>query len=102
MEDIPIGRVLQQTEMFKRLTGHHNIKGDGKSRLKRSNFVALAKGEISKQEVLVSPATVSPTAKVHTPPWKRTELPELICDIPGIVDKQLQTSAKRISIAVKT
>ena len=78
---------------------HERIKGDGKSRLKRTNFVALAKGEISKHEV--KKAAVSLTANVPTPPWKRTELPELICEIPGIVDKQLQTSAERKSIAVK-
>jgi hypothetical protein len=44
---------------------------------------------------------VSLTANVPTPPWKRTELPELICDILGIVDKQLQISAERKSIAVQ-
>jgi hypothetical protein len=44
---------------------------------------------------------VSLTAKVPTPPWRRTELQGLICDIPGIVDKQLQTPAERKSIAVK-
>jgi hypothetical protein len=51
MEDRQIGRVLQQAEKFKRLTGHpmhKRIKGHGKCRLKRTNFVALAKGEISK------------------------------------------------------
>jgi hypothetical protein len=79
---------------------HDRIKGDGKSRLKRTNFVAMAKGEISKHEVLASPAAVYLMAKVPTPPCKRTELPELICDIPGIVDKQLKTSAERKSIAV--
>jgi hypothetical protein len=104
MEDRQTGRVLQQAEKFKRLTGHpmhERINGDGKSRLKRTNFVALANGEISKQEVLANPAAVSLTANVPTPPWKKTELPELICDIPGIVDKQLQTSAERKNIAVK-
>jgi ribonuclease HI len=104
MEDRQTGGVLQQAEMFKRLTGHpmhERIKGDGKSRLKRTNFVALAKGEISKHEVLASPTTVSLTANVSTPSWKRTELPKLIWDIPGIVDKQLQISAERKIIAVK-
>jgi hypothetical protein len=70
-------RVLQQAEKFKRLTGHpmhERIKGDRKSRLKRTNFVAPAKGEISKHEMLASPAAVSLTANVPTPPWKRTEL----------------------------
>ena len=38
---------------------HERIKGEGKSRLKRTNFVALAKGEISKHEVLASPDAVS-------------------------------------------
>jgi hypothetical protein len=70
-------------------------------RLKRTNFVALAKGEIRKHDVLASPAAASLTAKVPTPPWRRTELLELISDIHGIVDKQLQTSAERKSIAVK-
>jgi hypothetical protein len=90
MEDRQIGRVLQQAEKFKRLTlhlMHDRIKGDGISRLKRTNFVALAKREISKHEVLASLAVVSLTAKVPTPPWRRTDLPELIYDIPGIVDK---------------
>jgi hypothetical protein len=71
MEDRQTGRVLQQAEKFKWLTGHpmhKRIKGDGKSRLKRTNFVALAKGEIGKH---------------------------------GIVDKQLQTSAERKSIGIK-
>jgi hypothetical protein len=57
MEDRQTGIVLQQAEKFKRLTGHpmhERIKGDGKSRLKRTNFVALAKGVISKHEVLAS------------------------------------------------
>jgi hypothetical protein len=80
---------------------HDRIKGYGKGRLKRTNFVALAKGEIRKHEVLARPSAVSLTAKVPTPPWRRTELLELICDIPGIVDKQLQTLVKRKSIAVK-
>jgi hypothetical protein len=90
MKDRRIGRVLQQAEKFKPLTGHpmhDRIKGYRKGRLKRTNFVALAKGEIRKHEVLVSPVAVSLTAKVPTPPW-RTELTELICDIPGIVEKQ--------------
>jgi hypothetical protein len=80
---------------------HERIKVDMKSRLKRTNFVALAKGEIGKHGVLASPAAVSLTANVPTPSWRRTELPELICDIPGIVDKQLQTSAERKNIAEK-
>jgi ribonuclease HI len=33
--------------------------------------------------------------------WFQFFLPKLICEIPGIVDKQLQTSAERKSIAVK-
>jgi hypothetical protein len=104
MEDRRIGKVLQQAEKFKRLTGHpmhERIKGDGNARLKRNNFVALAKGVISKHEVLTRSAAVSLSAIVPTPPWRRTELTELICDIPGIVDKQLQTSAERKNIAVK-
>jgi hypothetical protein len=72
-----------------------------KFRLKRTNFVALAKGEISKHEAQASPAAVSLTAKDPTPPWRRTELPGLIWDIPGIVDKQLQTSGERKIITVK-
>jgi hypothetical protein len=104
MEDRLVGKVLLQAEKFKRLTGHpmhERFKGEGKCRLKQTNFVALAKGEISKHEVLARPAAVSLSAKVPTPPWRRTELPDLICDIPGIVDKQSQTSAERKSIAVK-
>ena len=104
MEDRQAGKVLLQAEKFRRLTGHpmhERFMGTGRCRLQRTNFVALAKGELSKHEVLAKPAAVSLTAKVPTPPWRRTELPELICDIPGITDKQSQTSAERKSIAVK-
>jgi hypothetical protein len=48
--------------------------------------------------VLASPAAVSLTAKVPTPPWRRTELPG--ADV-IYVDKQLQNLAERTSIAVK-
>lgn len=77
------------------------INGYEIGRLKRTNFVALAKGEIRKHAALARSAAVSLTAKVPTPPWRRTELPELICAIPGIADKQLQTPAESKSIAVE-
>jgi hypothetical protein len=90
----------QYYNKFKWLTEypmHYRIKGYGKGRLKRTNFVTLAKEEIRKHEALASPAAVSLAVKVPTPPWIRTELPKLICHIP-YVDKQLQTSAERKSI----
>jgi hypothetical protein len=66
MEDRRTGRVLQQGEKLKRLTEHpmhHRIRGFGRGRLKKNNFVALAKGDIRKHEALARPAAVSLTAK---------------------------------------
>jgi hypothetical protein len=48
-----------------------------------------------KHEVRTSPSAVSLTAKVPPPPWGKTGHPELICAIPGILDKQLQTSGEK-------
>jgi hypothetical protein len=80
---------------------HQRIKDIGRVRLKIKNFVILVKGKNRKHEALTSPKAVSLTAKTPTPPWRRTELPELICDIPGIIDKELQTTAERKCIAVE-
>jgi ribonuclease HI len=104
MEDRKISKVITQAEKFKRLTGHpmhKRINVVRERRLKRTNFVALAQGEIGKHDALAKATAVSLTAKVPSPPWRRTELPELICAIPGIVDKKLQTPAERKSIAVE-
>jgi hypothetical protein len=103
-EDRRANRGLQQAEKFKRLTNHpmhQRIKGFERGRLKRTSFVVMAKGEIRKHEALASPVAVSLTANIPTSPWKRTELPDLICEIPGIVDKQLQKAIHRKCIAVE-
>jgi hypothetical protein len=70
MEDRQTGRVLQQAEKFNELTRHpihDRIKGYQKGRLKRTNFVAMANGEIRKHDLEPSPAAVSLTANVPTP-----------------------------------
>jgi hypothetical protein len=104
MEDRRIGRVLQQAEKFKRLpqhSMHQRIRKLGKARLKRTFFVALAKAAIRKNEALASPVAVFLTGKFSSPPLKRTDHPELVCVIPGIEDKKLQTVAQRKCIALK-
>jgi hypothetical protein len=45
---------------------HQRIRGFGRGRLKRNNFVALAKEEIRKHEALVSPVALSLTEKKPT------------------------------------